>query len=65
MDVVREVGGCTLISVGRARGVLGRHGLGRHIVRQRLSHQHVLQASLVTLAYVAVQGFLFVAKFIA
>ncbi len=65
MDVAREVVGYTLISVVALAASSAGTGWVDTLVRQQLSHQHALQVMLVTLAYVAVQGFLFVAKFIA
>jgi putative flippase GtrA len=65
MDVAREVVGYTLISVVALAASSAGTGWVDALVRQHLSDQHALQVLLVTLAYVAVQGILFVAKFIA
>ena len=65
MDVAREVVGYTLISVVALAASSAGTGWVDGIARQQLAHQHALRVMLVTLAYVAVQGLLFVAKFVA
>jgi putative flippase GtrA len=65
MDVAREVVGYTLISIVALAASSAGTGWVDTLAREHLSHQHALQVVLVTFAYVAVQGFLFVAKFIA
>jgi putative flippase GtrA len=65
MDIAREVIGYTVISlIALAASSAGTGWVDRILPRQ-LDHQHALRVLLVTLAYVAVQGLLFVAKFIA
>ncbi len=65
MDVAREVVGYTLISVFALAASSAGTGWVDARVRDQLAHQHALRIMLVTLAYVVVQGLLFVAKFIA
>ena len=65
MDVAREVVGYTLISLVALAASSAGTGWVDGIARQQLAHQHALRVMLVTLAYVAVQGLLFVAKFVA
>ncbi len=65
MDVAREVFGYALISVVALAASSAGTGWVDALVRQHLAHQQALRVMLVTLAYVAVQGLLFVAKFVA
>jgi putative flippase GtrA len=65
MDVAREVVGYTLISLVALAASSAGTGWTNAIVRHHLNHDHSLRVLLVTLAYVVVQGLLFVAKFIA
>jgi putative flippase GtrA len=65
MDKTREVLGYTLISLLALVASSAGTGWADAVLRQHLSHQHTLRVLLVTLAYVGVQGVLFVAKFVA
>jgi putative flippase GtrA len=65
MDVRREVVGYTVISLIALAASSGGTGWADTLVRHHFAHQHALRVTLVTLAYVLVQGILFVAKFIA
>jgi len=65
MDVAREVLGYTLISVIALAASSAGTGWVDAILRHHLTQQHALRVVLVTLAYVTVQGLLFVAKFVA
>jgi putative flippase GtrA len=65
MDVAREVVGYTLISLIALAASSAGTGWTDTIVRRHVSHDHSLRVLLVTLAYVVVQGLLFVAKFVA
>jgi putative flippase GtrA len=65
MDVAREVVGYTLISLIALAASSAGTGWTDAMLRHHLSNQHTLRVLLVTLAYVVVQGLLFVAKFIA
>ena len=65
MDVARELVGYTLISVVALAASSAGTGWVDSLVRDQLLHQRALRVMLVTLAYVVVQGLLFVAKFIA
>jgi putative flippase GtrA len=65
MDVAREVVGYALISVIALIASSAGTGWADAVLRHHLAHQHALRVMLVTVAYVAVQGLLFVAKFVA
>lgn len=65
MDVAREVVGYTMISVVALAASSAGTGWVDALVRDQLAHQQVLRIVLVTLAYVVVQGLLFVGKFVA
>ncbi|MGH2861934.1 MAG: GtrA family protein [Solirubrobacteraceae bacterium] len=66
MDVAREVVGYTLISLIALAASSGGTGWADTFLRQHVGEQHhALRVLLVTLAYVVVQGLLFVAKFVA
>lgn len=65
MDVAREVGGYALISLLALAASSAGTGLTDTVLRHHLAHEHALRVLLVTLAYVIVQGLLFVAKFVA
>lgn len=65
MDVAREVIGYTLISLVALAASSAGTGWTDTLLRHHLAHQHTLRVLLVTLAYVVVQGLLFVAKYIA
>lgn len=65
MDVAREVVGYTLISVIALIASSAGTAWVDALVRRHLAAGHVLRVLLVTLAYVAVQGLLFVAKYVA
>lgn len=65
MDVAREVLGYTLISLLALAASSAGTGWADGVLRHHLSDQHTLRVLLVTLAYVGVQGVLFVAKFVA
>jgi putative flippase GtrA len=65
MDVAREVVGYALISLIALAASSAGTGWTDALLRHHLAHQHALRVLLVTLAYVIVQGLLFVAKFIA
>jgi putative flippase GtrA len=65
MDLTREVFGYTLISLLALAASSAGTGWADGLLRHDLSHQHALRVLLVTLTYVAVQGLLFVAKFVA
>ncbi len=65
MDVAREVVGYTLISLVALAASSAGTGLTDTLVRHLLAHQQALRVVVVTLAYVVVQGLLFVAKFVA
>lgn len=65
INVAREIFGYTLISlISLAASSLGT-GWADALLRHHLSHEHALRVTLVTTAYVAVQGLLFVVKFVA
>ncbi len=65
MDVAREVIGYTLISLVALAASSAGTGWTNALLRHHLQHNHALRVLLVTLAYVVVQGLLFVAKFVA
>jgi putative flippase GtrA len=65
MDIAREVVGYTMISVISLIASSAGTGWTDALVRQHFAHHHALRVGLVTLAYVVVQGLLFVAKFLA
>jgi putative flippase GtrA len=65
MDVAREVVGYALISLIALAASSAGTGWTDALMRHHLGHQHALRVLLVTLAYVVVQGLLFVAKFVA
>jgi putative flippase GtrA len=65
MDVAREVVGYTLISLVALAVSSAGTGWTDAFLRHHLNHAHVLRVLLVTVAYVVVQGLLFVAKFVA
>ncbi|HET9094802.1 MAG TPA: GtrA family protein [Solirubrobacteraceae bacterium] len=65
MDVAREVVGYGLISLVALAASSGGTGWADAHLRGHLPHAHALRVLLVTVAYVLVQGVLFVAKFIA
>lgn len=65
MDVAREVVGYTLISLVALAASSAGTGWTNALLRHHLQHDHALRVLLVTLAYVVVQGLLFVAKFLA
>lgn len=65
MDVAREVFGYTLISLIALAASSAGTGWADAALRHHLRQEHTLRVLLVTLAYVAVQGLLFVAKFVA
>jgi putative flippase GtrA len=65
MDVAREVIGYTLISLIALAASSAGTGWVDTLLRHHLDHRHTLRVLLVTLAYVVVQGLLFVAKFVA
>jgi putative flippase GtrA len=65
MDVAREVLGYMAISVVALVASSAGTGWTDALVRHHFAHHHSLRVALVTLAYVAVQGVLFVAKFLA
>jgi putative flippase GtrA len=65
MDVAREVVGYGLISLIALAASSAGTGWTDTLVRHHLNHDHSLRVLLVSLAYIAVQGLLFVAKFIA
>jgi putative flippase GtrA len=65
MDVAREVVGYALISVVALAASSAGTGVADALVRDRLAHQPALRIILVTLAYVGVQGLLFIGKFVA
>lgn len=65
MDVAREVVGYALISVVALAASSAGTGWADTLVRGQFAHQQALRVMLVTLAYVVVQGLLFVAKFVA
>ncbi len=65
MDVGREVIGYTLISLIALAASSAGTGWADAWLRDHLDHRQGLRVLLVTLAYVIVQGLLFVAKFIA
>ncbi len=65
MDVAREVVGYALISLIALGASSAGTGWADAYLRGHLAHDHTLRVLLVTLAYVLVQGVLFVAKFIA
>jgi putative flippase GtrA len=65
MDVAREVIGYALISLIALAASSAGTGWTDALLRHHLNHDHSLRVLLVSLAYVVVQGLLFVAKFIA
>jgi putative flippase GtrA len=65
MDVAREVFGYTLISVFALAASSAGTGWVNAFAHQHLDHERTLRLLAVTLAYVGVQGVLFVAKFVA
>lgn len=65
MDIAREVVGYTLISLVALAASSAGTGWADAWLRDHLGHEHTLRVLLVTLAYVLVQGLLFVAKFAA
>ena len=65
MDVAREIVGYTLISVFALAASSAGTGWVNTLVNDQLTHEHALRVLLVTLAYVVIQGLLFIAKFIA
>lgn len=65
LDFTREVVGYTTISLVALAASSAGTGLVDALVRQHLNHAHAVRVALVTLTYVAVQGLLFVAKFVA
>jgi putative flippase GtrA len=65
MDIAREVVGYTLISLIALAASSAGTGWTDALLRHHLGQQHALRVLLVTLAYVVVQGLLFVAKFVA
>lgn len=65
LNVAREVIGYTLISLVALAASSAGTGWVDALLRRHLGHQQSLRVLLVTLAYVAVQGLLFGAKFIA
>lgn len=65
VDIAREVVGYTLISVVALLASSAGTGWADGILRNHLSGHHALRVMLVTLTYVAVQGLLFVVKFVA
>jgi len=65
MDIGREVIGYTLISLIALAASSAGTGWTNALLGHHLQHNHGLRVLLVTLAYVVVQGLLFVAKFVA
>jgi putative flippase GtrA len=65
MDIAREIVGYGVISLIALAASSAGTGWIDGVVRRHLDHEHALRVLLVTLAYVMVQGLLFVAKFIA
>ena len=65
MDLGREVVGYTAISVIALIASSAGTGWANSLSRHHFAHQHQLRIAFVTLAYVAVQGLLFAAKFVA
>jgi putative flippase GtrA len=65
MDVAREIVGYTLISLVALAATSAGTGWVDALVRHHLTRGHAARVALVTLAYVAVQGLMFMAKFIA
>lgn len=64
-DVAREVVGYTLISLVALAASSAGTGLADALARRHLGDQHALRVTVVTVTYVAVQGLLFIAKFVA
>jgi putative flippase GtrA len=64
MDVAREVVGYIVISLVALAASSAGTGWTQALVRDHVTHDHALRVVLVTLAYVAVQAMLFVAKFL-
>ncbi|HWE58945.1 MAG TPA: GtrA family protein [Solirubrobacteraceae bacterium] len=65
MDVAREVVGYALISLIALVASSAGTGWADASVRHHLNQHHAQRVMLVTLAYVVVQGLLFVVKFVA
>jgi putative flippase GtrA len=65
MDIAREVIGYTMISLIALAASSAGTGWTDTVLRHHLGRDHSLRVLLVSLAYVVVQGLLFVAKFVA
>jgi putative flippase GtrA len=65
MDVAREVVGYAVISLIALAASSAGTGWTDSLLRHHLGQSHAVRVLLVTLAYVVVQGLLFVAKFVA
>lgn len=65
LDFAREVIGYTVISLIALAASSAGTGWVDALVHRHLAHAHAARVLFVTLAYVVVQGLLFVAKFVA